>query len=750
MLGDSRKKISRFTGISTQITAGGGSGRFATNSHDLLRFLLKPAGSCILLSLLFAPPSVAQEAPLDPLPWEVRKLAYRNLPFSPEEDPALERLGAAIARFLSDGDLASFMSTHALSLEDTKALWGDGEELPEGFEEAIEKFHPQKHEQLRADLEGILELVSPLGLPKAGGSFRLEGIRAHPSPTVLARISNATPSDYSTEASLVEVRLSLDPEAIGKLGEKYRGDCVLWVDDAVRTSRGWFIEGLKFGGGGIRWEAFPSLLEAEPLRWALPGNIRDLVLSHRPILLKDDPALGRLGESVRQLLARQDVSGFLSSAYISLEDQLELLRPSDPEVHRKDVAMLNELGIEADVSTDDNIVFYHESRSDSFRSQAQAVLDMASIFDLSRNGELFQVEEIRVGPTRVGSGYMGSGAVEGSDIDVELSLPAAALTELGLDPAGKIVLRIGSATRLGDDWRIDSYKFGWMSLPRHGNPEAVELLPEEIRQRALAGTLTTMKEDPALERFGEEVLQLVSGGDVAAFLASSAVSAESLAALYGGLAALHEDFDEKSMLAEMETQAVDMKQALRSEAEEALDFVSDLDLPRDRNEYQLVDVLVGDFGMLSLSHADRCVIAPSIDVVFSLAPEAIGVSGRDQRVVLVLDTDDALRTADGWKLMGKRIDWKLLPWAVLGEKERFSLDLNWKLRELARGAWQGHRAPEFVFYSLEDGTEHSSEELAGRVVALQSGRAGAVPARVPWQGCRTWWPRIPSGREGSR
>ncbi len=503
--------------------------------HELLRFLLKPAGSCILLSLLFAPPSVAQkapeEAPLDRLPWEVRKLAYRNLPFSPEEDPALERLGAAIARFLSDGDLASFMSIHTLSLEDTKALWGDGEELPEGFEEAIEKFHPQKHEQLRADLEGVLELVSPLGLPKAGGSFRLEGIRAHPEPPYpKARSRNATTAEYSMEVSHVEVRLSLGPEAIGKLGEKYRGDCVLWVDYAVRTSRGWFIEGLNYsraGAGGIRWEEFPSLLEAKPLRWALPGNIRDLASSDRPILLKDDPALGLLGERIRQLLAWQNVSGFLSSANVSRQDELEYFRLLVQNTQRR-LSELEDLGEEylarekesngdsADFSTDEKIVSYIETVADYFRSQAQVVLDMASMFDLPRNGGLFQVEEIRFRQIRrFGRGEGGTSSIfgdgaTGSDIEVELSLPAAMLTELGLDPGGKIDLRIGFAKRLGDDWRIDSYKFDWMSLPRYGNPEIVELLPEEIRQRALAGTLTTtMKEDPALKRFGEVVLQLV-------------------------------------------------------------------------------------------------------------------------------------------------------------------------------------------------------------------------------------------------
>ena len=376
------------------------------NSHELLRFLLKPVGSCILLSLLFAPPSVAQEAPeeapLDRLPWEVRKLAYRNLPFSPEEDPALERLGAAIARFLSDGDLASFMSMHALSLEDTKALWRDGEEreLREGIDEAyIEKFHPQKHKQIRADLEGVLELVSPLGLPKAGGSFRLEGIRAHPGPPdYLARSRNATTAEYSMQVSHVEVRLSLGPEAIGKLGEKYRGDCVLWIRHATRASRGWFVEGLNFGGGGIRWEEFPSLLEAKPLRWALPGNIRDLASSHRPILLKDDPALGRLGESVRQLLARQDVSGFLSSAYISRQDELEYFRLLEQNKQRR-LSELEDLGAEylargkesygdsADFSTDDKIVSYIETAADYFRSQAQVVLDMASMFDLPGTGD---------------------------------------------------------------------------------------------------------------------------------------------------------------------------------------------------------------------------------------------------------------------------------------------------------------------------------------------------------------------------
>ncbi len=255
----------------------------------------------------------------------------------------------------------------------------------------------------------------------------------------------------------------------------------------------------------------------------------------------------------------------------------------------------------------------------------------------------------------------------------------------------------------------------------------------------------TMEDDPSLGKLGEDLLQLLVDRDASAYLDSSVVSPEIL----GHVREIGE--------ADIPVIRDGIRSALRGSREGVLNklfaafsgapqsakgvervihMASELDVPGEEGTFWVKSIEVGSVAKNS-SDSD-VLVGYGIEIDLALTPDAIGKLDGKYQGEYALYVDLAMRSIDGWGLIGHQIRWISLPDALLGEEGKAALQAEAYAQEFGT-LMPGTAAPEFAFYDLEDGSELPSKaELKDKVLVLEFWATWCGPCQAPMAKLQTY------------
>ena len=284
-----------------------------------------------------------------------------------------------------------------------------------------------------------------------------------------------------------------------------------------------------------------------------------------------------------------------------------------------------------------------------------------------------------------------------------------------------------------------SLLFALLSLPLSQEKEgdAQELfskLSEKVFDQGPKEKSITMEDDPSLKKLGEDLLQLLVERNASAYLDSSVVSSDVLAHAFG-----YDEVDAPAIRTYIIT-------TLKRSVESVLDMASKLAIPDEEGIFQVKSIEVGNL-IKNTSDSD-VLTGTKIEIQFTLTPEAISKLDRKYHGEYALFVYSALRSVDGWGLMGDdQIRWVNLPDALLGEEGTATFRAENYLKKHGT-LMPGTAAPEFTFYSLEEGAEFDSKvELKGKVVVLEFWATGCGPCQAPMAKLQTYVEQNPGWKD---
>ena len=265
-------------------------------------------------------------------------------------------------------------------------------------------------------------------------------------------------------------------------------------------------------------------------------------------------------------------------------------------------------------------------------------------------------------------------------------------------------------------------------LGQDAEESADSALLEKVRDMAAKGEAISSTVDQTLTELAQQVLDLLAERDVPAFVAASVVSDEGFKKL------LPQEFP-ADQIRDVRAR-VDAE--VKNGAEELLDMAVKLKLPLSGDLYRVKEVKVG---RTQIHPAASMVMGLGVEIRFTLADEVIEELGESHQGDYVVSLESVARGDQGWGLLGG-MGWDSFPAGILGVEDTASF-LEEAYVKRHGTLMPGTKGPEFTFYSLEDGAEHSSAEFEGKVVVLEFWATWCGPCQAPMAKLQTYVDKHP-------